>query len=196
MKAPQMKKTPSALKWMAETRGRLAGALQACEQIHESLSADLQALRQKLAASEAMLASAETRRQGITADLAAMDKAVQLFDEGIDPSSIQPINGWEGTYGKRGALREFLMHTLKTSAPAFLLTTELAVRAQTEFCLVFEHNDARYRWHRNSLRGALKILARQGLVERGPDEGFGHNDPGSWRWMPEAPKTLASLRAT
>lgn len=196
MKVPKMKRTPSALKWMAEKRGRLAGALQACEQIHESLSADLKELQQKLEVSEAMLASAETRRQRIKVDLAAMDQAVQLFDEGIDPANIQAINGWEGTYGKRGALRGFLMHLLQSNVPNFLLTTELAIRAQTEFCLVFEHNDARYRWHRNSLRGALKILARQGLVERGPDEGFGHNDPGSWRWTPDAPKTLASLRTT
>lgn len=58
MKASEMKKTPSALKWLAEKRARLAGALKSAEQVSQCLGEDLEELRQRMATLEVL--------QGIT----------------------------------------------------------------------------------------------------------------------------------
>ena len=53
-----MKKTPSALKWLAEKRARVAGELQSCAQTVAHLTEDVPELRKRLLFAEAALANA------------------------------------------------------------------------------------------------------------------------------------------
>lgn len=80
----RMKPTPSALKWLAEKRARVAFDLD----FDLPLIADLQA-----------------KAAALQEDLAAIDRSIGLYDETIDPCTIEPVNGWRGNYGKRGALK-------------------------------------------------------------------------------------------
>ena len=93
-----------------------------------------------------------------TGELACPEGSVVIFDDTLDPKEIGTINGWAGRYGKRGALREFLLQILESRAPEYVSTSELALLAMAEFSLVFEHWKLRKRWYQHSLRNALKGL--------------------------------------
>lgn len=80
-----MKNTHSALQWLAEKRARIAFDLQTKKEVIESL---------------------EKQVADLEADLAAVDCSITIYDSRIDPQGIEPINGWKGTCGKRGALKD------------------------------------------------------------------------------------------
>ena len=130
-----MKNTPSALKWLAEKRARLAGELQSAEQMSDSLQADVAAIQQELATAERLLAACRLKRDRLQTEVASLDQVVQLYDKDIQPALIAPINAWQGTYGKRGALRQFLVETLKSLSPVFVSTKELEILTISHFSL-------------------------------------------------------------
>ena len=133
-----MKKTPSALKWLAEKRARVAGALLSAKQLAECLTDDLAELHKRTATTEVLLQLASRRKEELAKELSALDQVVVIYDEKLKPELIQPINGWEGHYGTRGALRGFLVATLKNRWPEFVSTLELEVLTVSHFSLVFE----------------------------------------------------------
>lgn len=194
MKDLKMKKVPSALKWLAEQRARMAGDLRSASQGCQSLQNDVHKVQQELAAIEKLLLTAQARRDRLTDKLAALDVVVTLYDADIDPAAIAPINAWQGTYGRRGALREFLMETLEACSPGCLTSKELEKLTIAEFALVFEHLDAQLHWYMGSFKNTLKVLASQGVIERGPEYFAGARTPSTWRWKQDKPKTLAELR--
>lgn len=191
---PEMKKTPSALKWLAEKRARVAGQLARQQHILERVREDAAELELALSKLGTMRAAAEAKRAQYCEELAALDKTVTIYDETLNPGNIAPIHAWKGRYGRRGALRGYLLSVLKDRAPDFVTTTELALLTMNEFSLTFGHSGLRYLWCKYSLRGSLKALVLQGLIERqdpliGPGQGVG-----SWRWRQVKAPTLAVLR--
>jgi hypothetical protein len=126
-------------------------------------------------------------------ELASLDQVVQLYDEKINTSSITPINGWQGNYGKRGALKGFLVETLRSRTPEYVRTDELELLTVSYFSLVFGHPDDRKHWYAGSFRSTLKLLAKQGLVERSHDPKASTRFVGGWRWKQEVAPTLAEL---
>ena len=193
MKRPNMKKISSALKWLAEKRARIAGELLSCTQTRAHLESDLAELRSRLTFTEQALSNAGVRQERLTKELASFDQVVQSYDDRINPADIPPINAWQGRYGKRGALREFLIETLQSRAPAYISTNELELLTIVHFSMVFEHPSDRKKWYDSSFRNPLKLLASQGLIERGHSVDAFTWQVGSWRWKQERPKTLAEL---
>lgn len=96
-----MTKTPSALKWLAEKRARVAHDLDQTAR----LAADL-----------------AKRSTELRIDLAALDRSIQLYDPDIDPAVIGTVAGWKGRYGARGALRETVEAVLQELAPEWVAT--------------------------------------------------------------------------
>lgn len=150
-----MKKVPSALKWLAEKRARIAGQLQASQQVLELVSAQVDSLEKELAAMKAVKEHCTAKVAQHTGELACLEGSVAIYDDTIDPKEIGTVNGWAGRYGKRGALREFLLKALEFRAPEYVSTSELALLAMAEFSLVFEHWKLRKQWYNYSLRNAL-----------------------------------------
>lgn len=196
MKASIMKNTPSALKWLAEKRARIAGELQCAEQVSVQLAEDLVELRQQIATRESLLSAAINKVARIRNEVAALDQVVVLYDSGINPSNITPINAWKGKYGQRGALTNFLKKIIQERAPGYVITKELEIATIVHFGLVFDHETTHRSWYAGSFRSTLKALADTGVIERGPDNFFGSHMMGKWRWKQERPKTLAELRET
>lgn len=194
MKAPEMKKTPTALKWLAEKRARLAGELQCAEQVSLQLAYDLADLDQQITALKPLLSAANSKVARIRHEVAAVDQVVVLYDSGINPSDIAPINAWAGNYGKHGALTRFLQKMIRERAPEYVHTKELEIATITHFSLVFEHKTIHRHWYEGSFRGCLKTMVTKGLIERGPDNYFGSNAIGKWRWKQEVEPTLKELR--
>lgn len=156
----KMKPTPSALKWLAEKRARVAFDLQ----FNLTLLNELQ-----------------TKVGALQEDLAAIDRSIALYDERIDPSTIEPVNGWRGTYGKRGALREAIMEFIANNAPNWVSTNAIETHVRVKFGLTFETPVVRKHWYNGSFRGSLKALAAAGKVERLDDPDAGPHEVGHWR---------------
>ena len=154
-----MRKTPSYLKGLAETRARAA--------------ADVLRYRQVIDEIVVSLAKAQ-------AELDACDTLIKKFDERLDPTQVEPINHWKGRYGKRGALKEAILALLRERAPAAVPTPEICWEMQLTFKIGFAHWKERDNWRRNSVLSCLKKLVKEGLVEACHDQrntGF----VGSWR---------------
>ena len=168
----EMLKTPSTLKWLAEKRARVAGALEPQERLLQQVESEVVKLR---------------------ADLAALDQALGLFDSSVDAAGIESIAAWAGNYGRRGSLLEFLASVVEASAPHPVSTHELLDRSMEHFGLVFETKALRIRWKRNSLLRALKHLGEKGKLAPIPRA---HGpQAGTWQWVQPKAVTLAELRA-
>ena len=154
-----MRKTPSYLKGLAETRARAARDVQCYQQLVDE---------------------PQTRLAQAQAELAACDTLIRKFDDRLDPDLIDPVNHWQGRYGKRGALKAAVLKVLQAHAPEEVTTTMIGLAVQAEFRLVFYLPVEREAWLANSVRNCLKKLVKEGLVEACHDQsntGF----VGSWR---------------
>lgn len=168
-----MQKTPSALKWLVEKRGRLAND-----------AAQTGLMAQEL----------QQRHDKLVSKLAALDSTIQLYNEAIDPSAIAPINGWQGRYGARGALRDALLEILEKHSPAWVSSINLECLLVARFGFDFSSEADRERWRKNCLSSALHRLQTAKLVERerGPHVKAGKSC--GWRLVQAAPpQSLADL---
>jgi hypothetical protein len=169
-----MKKVPSYLKGLAETRARVAADVVRYQRIKDEVGGSLKDAR---------------------AELAACDRLIKKFDSRLDPRLIQPIKAWKGRYGDRGALKDAIVQYLKESAPDLVSTTELCWILQNRFQLDFSSPADRRRWVMNTLRAQLKRLVSQGLVERLEIETLQGETQSGWRCKEVGPKTLGDLAA-
>ena len=174
MKDLEVKKTPSALKWLAEKRARIAHDLEQTERIVSDMT---------------------LRRDGLRFDLAALDRTLAIYDPAINPESIGSVNGWQGKAGKRGSLRTTILNVLKSHEPEWVSTANIEAVVTFELGLSFELPSLRRHWYNGSFRGTLKKLLADGLAEREKDPTEYQNEVGRWRWKQEKAKTLAELRA-
>ncbi len=123
-----MKKTPSYLKGLAETRARLAGDIER----HERL---LSEIPEKVA---------QARRE-----LEACDLLIRRFDGRLDPQKIAPIRHWRYSK-KRGVLRDTIIAIVKDSAPNQVTTLEVGWERKPGY----EEIRVRERSRQKSLPGA------------------------------------------
>lgn len=169
-----MRKTPSYLKGLAETRARVSAEVLRYEQI-------LQEVGEALAKSRA--------------ELAACDTLIKKFDERLNPELIEPIKAWKGRYGKRGALQDAIIRILKEHFPEPVTSKELGWLLQLEFKLDFIDWREKKDWLHHSVGGRLIVLVRRGLVERLHDPAVKTGQTGSWRWKGDDCKSLGDLAA-
>jgi len=183
-----MKNTPSALKWLAEKRGRLAHDLAQTRQIAADVNARVSTLE---------------------VDLAAVDRAITIFDANIDPERIEAVNA-HGRYGKRGALKECILEVLKAHAgvdvagtsgtedAGWVATVNIEIMVCLELGLTFETSAVRKKWYDNSFAKQLRLLVAQGLVERLHDPMDAGVEMGRWRWTLGASvvQTLSDLQSS
>jgi hypothetical protein len=188
-----VKKIPTELKQLAERRARVVGALSASV-LSEQYADQIEILKLQLKNMEALFLASSKKKERLLEELAHIDKQFLEAYPAVNTGSIEPIAAWKGKYGKRGALRQFVLETLKSYAPAFVPTTKLSELAIIEFSLVFENSVARKKWNDNSFRGALKSLSMDGLVEQSEEPlSAKHKGLSHWRLKQESRPTLAAL---
>jgi hypothetical protein len=168
-----MNKTPTTLKWLAETRARHAYDLERIERIAVDIMA---------------------RLEGLRADMAALDHSIRLYDPTINPAAIESVQGTKGRYGKHGALAEAIKDILRAHAPHWLSTVNLEMLVRCRLQIAFESPQERRHWYRGSFANLLRKFVVAGIVERQQDPDIPTNEVGRWRWKGEveAP-TLAEL---
>lgn len=89
VKTPEMKNTPTTLKWLVEKRAHMAGELRSAEQVSRCIREDTDELRQEMEMLEQLLAAAATNRaaagsQATAHNSAKRNRILQL--RGGDPS--------------------------------------------------------------------------------------------------------------
>jgi hypothetical protein len=169
-----MRKTPSYLKGLAETRARSAGDVARLRKLYEEIG-------QKLEEAQA--------------EQAACDRLIQKYDSRLEPSRIPNINGWQGRYGKRGALRAAILRFVEEAWPSEITTTELCWQLQMKFQLDFFTAQERAEWLHNSVYTRLRYLVKDGDIEscHNPSKGV-TGEVGRWRWRSETAPSLDHLR--
>jgi hypothetical protein len=150
---------PSALKWLMETRARLAGDAERLEQLRLALAEEEAKVRKKLAEVDAVLGQ---------------------FDGSLEADTIPPLRGWKGRYGKRGALRETVLTALREAHPDALTSFEVATHVTVRLSLDFESRRQAEHWQDSTLRKVLQSAVQSGDVEALPSERRGTN---RWRWV-------------
>lgn len=165
-----MKNTPSALKWLAESRARMAYDLVQTERIAKDVNERLAKMR---------------------LDLVGLDRTIQLFDPAIDPTAIELVHAHRRP-GTRGSLRGTMVELLQANSPDWTSTDVIEIFVTATLGLTFEIPAERKRWYDNVFRKQLKRLVIQGLAERQQDPTDVSTEIGRWRWKQEA-KTLAGL---
>lgn len=166
-----MLRTPSALKWLAEKRARLAYDLDRTGR----LAAELRG-----------------RHALLQSQLAALDATIKLYDNGIEPSAIVPIAA-QSKHGKKGVIRKALMGYLASSSPDWVSSVHLEQRFLADFNLSFGSDLERTRWRRNILCSALRKLCTVGAIERLHQPNDGSRDVGYWRLKQSTVPRLADL---
>lgn len=167
-----MRNTPTALKWLADKRRRLA---------HD------------LTQTTAIALEVNRRVETLQMDLEALDRALVIFDPCIEPGLLQSVHGHRRP-GKRGSLRLALIDILQKHAPAWVATENIEMLLCLELGLTFATPTERKRWYQNVLRAQLKRFVAQDLVEREQDPAVVTGEVGRWRWKQEVKPTLAELR--
>lgn len=164
--------TPSALKWLAETRARLA---------HD------------LADSERIQAVVLARTSKLRDDLAALDRTLTIYDPAIRPENVEGVQAHRAAYGKRGSLIEAIERLLKAQAPSYVSTEMLVLLLSVEFNLQFDTRQDLSRWSKNVVGRALRKLVDRGVVEREQDPSVFASKFGRWRWGQSVAVALADL---
>src|SRR5207244_1700266 len=133
-------------------------------------------------------------RDALRLDLAALDRALFIYDPAIDPDAIAPVHGWAGKRGERGALRKSVSRVLKDYAPDWVSTVNIESLVTLDLGLVFEFHELRNHWYACSFRSTLKKLVIDGLAEKEEAPSELQYGVGRWRWKQEVAPTLAELR--
>jgi len=159
-----MRRTPSYLKGLAETRARLAGDIER----YERQRRQLQELADK----------ART-------ELAACDLLIRRFDPRLNPGLIESVRGHNPRYGTRGKLRAGILRCVEKSYPSEITTPEIGLMLQVAFELDFATWQETEEWIANSVRPQLRKLVKEGLIER-LHEACADAGVGRWRATPQS----------
>jgi hypothetical protein len=181
-------RTPPDLKWLLNERAAIAGEIRKTYLHQKALAPRLAALQLKMDGVTALMQQCADVRKSHQATLAALDATIGLAYSQVDPSVGGVVLAWDGKYGKRGALKQFVSQTLRVAAPTPVSTRQLINQAILHFQLSLPLPSSRVSL-KKSIKTALYRLVQGRLVE--PLHGTSSGTPGIWRW--KQPATLADL---
>jgi len=167
-----MKKTPSYLKGLAETRAHLAGDIERFERVSGEIAEKLVLARR---------------------ELEACDLLIRRFDGRLDPKKIPRISRWRHHPGRRGQFRGAVIDILRARAPNPVTTTEMAWELQLRFGLAFDTAEDYREWYGGSVARQLRRLAAENLIERLHDPLLVAAEVGRWRWKADVASSLTDL---
>lgn len=189
-----MRKTPSYLKGLAETRARAAGDLKRHTQLKAELDVLLPELEADLNRYRKMHERVCRNLDSAKSDLASCDRLIRKFDGRLDPEEIEPICAHKGKYGGWGRLRQSIQALLKECSPESVTTLQIAMTLEIELELDFATPAERRAWVHNSIGNSLKKMVGEGVVERLHDPSVPTSQVGRWRWASARGSELEALQ--
>lgn len=119
-----------------------------------------------------------------TSERNSCDQLITSLNSQIQPGQIEPINAWQGRYGKRGTLKAIILQALREAYPSELSTTHIAALLQHLFALEFQTPAQRKAWVRDTINNRLQALVHANLIHRTHDPKANTGRPGTWQWIP------------
>jgi len=183
-------KTPPDLKWLLNERAALFGAREVSAAHMALLLTKLGKAEERFERLNASVEAAKQQMSTVDSRLAALDRTLGLMYSEVSPAALGMVNAWQGKYGKRGGLRDFLVRTLQKSYPNPVSMTLLTDSVAVEFGIPLSTRAQRMR-QQLSIRGQLRHLKEQGKVKslRSSNDGF----PGMWLWVADQLPSLSEL---
>lgn len=175
-----VQKTPSYLKGLAETRARADATASRCATMISETIQFIDRARQELAEAEASLLRLQDRKEFAEKERDSCDVLIRSFDGRLNPEKIEPIAGWKGRYGKRGALKATVLAYMKERAPEPVSIRELSLAVRTALQMPAMLSWEESAWQENSLRPALRDFQAKGMVARIETPS---NTIGFWVWV-------------
>ena len=163
--------TPPELKWLLVERATLAGDIARLEKSREHLAQEI------------------SKHQ---ARVDALDTTMRLLESKLNVRAAGSIRRHTVEYGQRGALRAFVIETLKAASPGATDTKAVVHGAIAHFGLVFSSRADFTSFAKNSVKRELLRLKEKGLVEALHPTG-GRSTVGIWRWKKGDLPTIAEL---
>ena len=167
-----MNNTPTALRWLANKRARVAHDLSQLEVVSKQVLDRLADLR---------------------LDLQGLDRVIRVYDPALNPEQIENVRPHRRV-GGRGMLKATMIHVLRKHSPEWLATDVIEIMVVSHLQLAFETAALRKRWHDDVFGAQLRKLVAERLVERLQDPTVPTSEMGRWRWREDSIPTLADLR--
>lgn len=137
-------RTPPHLKWLLNERAMLAGELQWRQSVVKALLTEIGDLRTRIE---------------------ALDSAMALFDDRVDPAAAGTVRATKERYGSRGGLRRFLLEDLQQAGTGGRDTATLTIRAAAKFQVPIHTTEDRRRYM-DAILWTLRDLRSKGEVEK------------------------------
>jgi hypothetical protein len=154
---------------------------------HAALAGREEQLRERIDALQAELAEVAARK-------GALQASAKLFDELCDLDAVSPVAAWQGKYGSRGALRDFMLELLRRAYPAAVTTTAVCDAVLVRFDLGLLTTKERKHYQDGTIRPQLRAFKEQGLVTCEGQVRLGGGRSTSWRLKTALP-SVTEMRA-
>lgn len=185
-------RTPPEIKWLLNERAMLAGRMGALGKKIRQRNRIIEELQAKIAELGAQVISFEQQRTEIRARRSALDHTMQLINADINPAAGGTVNAWAERYGKRGALTEFVVNTLKAAGSTGMGAKDIALAANIHFGLGLTDPLEFAHYLKRTIHSCLYTLKLEGMVA--PDRpGRGGSAPRLWRWRGEELPSLDEM---
>lgn len=134
----------------------MAGAKKSTIAALPRLRRQVERAQASLARAEHELAVAERALELGSKNIHALDRALAQLDSQVDPLAGGLVNAWQGRYGERGALSQFLLDLLQKAAPSPMALHQIACCVESHFGI--QHPDPK---SRKKLRDSIRTCLRQ-----------------------------------
>lgn len=151
-------KTRPDIKWLLVERATMVGDIELLERRRTLLDAEIARLRTLVA---------------------ALDTSVSLAERHVRPDAAGSVQRHRQSYGRRGALQDFLVQTLQDATDEGLSAREVTLLASAHFGLDFVSKAEFNCYLRNSVQPRLRELRAKGQVDNPSSRG---REVTLWRW--------------
>ena len=111
--------------------------------------------------------------------IAALDSAIALTDDRVNPEALGAVKATSERYGGWGGLTEFLEAEIRAAGYGGIDSVQLTLRAACKFSIPLEALQERSRY-RDTVTWALRALRKKGVIENSYVSRGGHK-PSVWR---------------
>lgn len=185
-------RTPPELKWLLNERAAICGEQDFLRRHIQQLQAKLHKLDSVRAPVARDLQASQERLTATQQLLSALDATMEMAHPEANPQAAGVVNAWAGRYGRRGALRTFILEQVKTAGLDGVSTGELIDRVICQFHLGTNLHEERLSV-KYSVKNGLRALQSKGLITctaRMQENGHEMN-----YWRVCSTPTLSDLRA-
>lgn len=178
-------RTNPELKWLLNERAAITGEVARANETLTGLRLQLQAAQSRLKILAAQIGTLEGSRDIDLNSMAALDLVLANQYPTVEPSALRAVQAWAGKYGKRGALKMFVLDATRAAAPLPVTAPAIAQAAAPALRIPLKTPEERQALRRR----VTEILTRArdaGQVELLGGRQASQGGPGQWLWRTDS----------